>query len=128
MLTFVINIIDGYVINIGVNFSITVYKGYTKQDVLSNCIQTIQNFFNIDQWNFSQPINTSQLMLEIAKVDGVQSVVSLDIVNKTTQDGTYSSVQYDIPAATKNGVIYNSIDPAIFEIKYPNSDIVGSCG
>jgi hypothetical protein len=41
-----VNLIDGYIINIGVNFAITVYKGYTKKDVLSECIQTIQNFFN----------------------------------------------------------------------------------
>ena len=109
------------------NFSITVYKGYTKTDVLSSCIAAIQNFFNIDQWNFSQPINVSQLQLEIAKVEGVQAVVSLNIVNLTALDGNYSPVNYDIQSATKNGTIYPSVDPSIFEIKFPNSDIVGSC-
>lgn len=126
MITDGINIIDGYIINIGVDFSITVYKGFNKKDVLSNCISSVQNFFNIDNWNFSQPINLSQLQLEIAKVDGVQAVVSLNITNKTTLDGNYSSVQYDIAGATKNGVVYPSVDPAIFEVKFPNSDIHGS--
>ena len=121
-----INIIDGYIINVGVNFSITVYKGYTKTDVLSNCISAIQNFFDIDQWNFSQPINVSQLQLEIAKVEGVQAVVALNIVNKNSLNGNYSPVQYDIQSATKNGIIYPSVDPSMFEIKFPNTDIVGT--
>lgn len=122
-----INIIDGYVINIGVDFKITVYKGFPKKEVLLNCIIAIQNFFNIDNWNFSQPINLSQLQLEIAKVEGVQSIVNLEVVNKTSADGNYSLVEYDIQSATKNGIIYPSVDPSIFEIKYPDSDIKGTC-
>lgn len=126
MITDGVNIIDGYVINIGVEFTITVYKGFNKKDVLLNCIQSVQSFFNVDKWNFSQPINLSQLQLEIAKVDGVQSVINLSIKNKTALDGDYSSVEYDIAAATKNGVVYPSVDPSIFEVKYPDSDIKGS--
>ncbi|HOS15969.1 MAG TPA: hypothetical protein PKX15_02985 [Bacteroidales bacterium] len=122
-----INIIDGYIINIGVEFSITVYKGYNKKDVLLSCIKTVQNFFNIDKWNFSQPINLSQLQLEIAKVNGVQSVVNVKITNKTSLDGDYSPVEYDIKAATKNGIIYPSVDPSVFEVKFPSSDIIGAC-
>lgn len=127
MITDGVNIIDGYIINIGIEFTITVYKGFNKKDVLLTCIQAVQEFFKIDNWNFSQPINLSQLQLEIAKVDGVQSVVSLKITNKTALDGNYSSVEYDIDAATKNGIIYPSVDPSIFEVKYLDSDIKGSC-
>jgi len=123
MITDGINIIDGYVINIGVEFIITVYKGYNKKDVIYNAITAAQNFFNIDYWNFSQPINVNQLQLEIAKVEGVQSVVEIKITNKTTVDGNYSSIEYDIAAATKNNIIYPPIDPAIFEVKYPSGDI-----
>lgn len=126
MITDGVNVIDGYIINIGVDFTITVYKGFNKKDVLLNCIESVQAFFNIDNWNFSQPINLSQLQLEIAKVDGVQSVVDLIITNKTALDGDYSAVEYDIEAATKNGIIYPSVDPSIFEVKYPDSDIKGS--
>lgn len=121
-----INVIDGYIINIGVEFTITVYKGFNKKDVLLNCIQAVQSFFNIDNWNFSQPINLSQLQLEIAKVDGVQSVITLKVSNKTALNGNYSSVEYDVESATKNGIIYPSVDPSIFEVKYPDSDIKGS--
>jgi len=126
MLTDAVNIIDGYIINIGVDFTITVYKGFNKKDVLLDCINTVKDFFNIDQWNFSQPINLSQLSLEIAKRDGVQAVVDIKVYNKTSLDGDYSTVEYDIVSATKNGIIYPSVDPSIFEVKYPDSDIRGS--
>lgn len=123
MLTDGINIIDGYVINIGVEFSILVYKGYNKKDVLKNCISAVKNFFDIDFWNFSQPINLSQLELEIAKIDGVQSIANVKITNKNINHGNYSAVEYDIDSATKNRIIYPSLDPSVFEVKYPDVDI-----
>jgi hypothetical protein len=127
MLTDGVNIVDGYVINIGVDFSITVYKGYNKKDVLKNCISAVKTFFDVDFWNFSQPINLSQLELEIAKIEGVQSVSEVNVFNKTINDGNYSYVEYDIQSAIKNKIIYPSVDPSIFEIKYPDVDIRGTC-
>ncbi len=129
MLTDGINIIDGYIINIGVDFMITTFKGYNKKEVLSNAITAVQNFFNIDQWEFSQPINLSSLRLEIAKVEGVQTVASLTINNLTpltTNGGDYSLVEYDIDASTKNDTIYPSLDPSVFEVKFPDKDIRGT--
>jgi hypothetical protein len=123
MMTDGVNIIDGYIINIGVEFSIIVYKGFNKKDVLKNCLSSVKEFFNIDSWGFQQPINTSQLQLEIAKVEGVQSIVNINIKNLTIRDGNYSPVEYDIKLATKNGIIYPSADPSMWEIKYPDSDI-----
>ena len=122
-----INIIDGFIINIGVKFSILTYSNYNKKEVLSNCISAVQNFFNIDQWQFSQPINLSQLQLEISNIDGVQSLANLEIKNLTVNDGAYSIYEYDIESATKNNIIYPPIDPAVFEVKYPNIDIQGNC-
>jgi hypothetical protein len=129
MLTDGINVIDGYVINIGVEFVITVFKGYNKKDVLLNAIAAVQDFFLIDKWEFSQAINLSSLKLEIAKVEGVQTVVSLNITNLTpltTNGEDYSPVEYDIVSATQNDMIFPSLDPSIFEVKYPDKDIKGT--
>jgi hypothetical protein len=124
-----INIIDGYIINIGVDFMITTYKGFNKKEVLKNAITTVQNFFDVDKWEFSQPINLSSLRLEIAKVQGVQTVASLTVRNLTpltTNGENYSPVEYDIEASTKNDTIYPSLDPSVFEVKYPDKDIRGT--
>lgn len=125
MLTDSIRIIDGYVINIGVEFTIIAYKNYNKKDVLANCLTIVQNYFNIDGVQFCQSINISRLKLEIGKVDGVQSVSSVKLKNLTLRDGDYSENEYNIDVATINEVVYPSIDPSIFEVRFPTKDIVG---
>ncbi len=125
MLTDSVNLLDGYIINIGVEFSIIAYRNYNKREVLANCITLVQQYFNINDIQFCQPINLSRLQLEIAKVDGVQSVTSLKVKNLTLRDGDYSPYEYDINAATVNNVVYPSIDPSVFEVRLPSKDIVG---
>jgi len=125
MLTDSIRIIDGYVINIGVEFTIIAYKNYNKKDVLANCLTIVQNYFNIDGVQFCQSINISRLKLEIGKVDGVQSVSSVKLKNLTLRDGDYSENEYNIDVATINEVVYPSVDPSIFEVRFPTKDIVG---
>lgn len=126
ILTDKINIIDGYIINIGVDFKITVFKGFNKSEVLNNCIQSVKNFFNTDNWTFNQPINLSQINFEIMQNEGVQSVTDISIKNLTIDDGNYSKIAYNIDIATQNNIVYPAKDPAIFEVKYPNNDIKGS--
>ena len=55
-------------------------------------------------------------------VEGVQSVPKCEIVNKC--GGTYSNVKYNI-SNLKNKQVYPSLDPSVFELKYPNKDIKG---
>lgn len=128
MLTDEIRIIDGFVVNIGVEFKIVVFKNYNMEEVLTRSIDAIKNFFDVDRWQINQPIIMNDLYLEIARIDGVQTVLDLKITNKYRyKDGLdYQDYLYDIGSATINGVIYPSLDPCIFEVRYPNSDIVGS--
>jgi hypothetical protein len=123
MLTDGINILDGFVVNIGVEFEIITLEGYNKSEVVTDCINEIRNFFQIDNWSFNQTINLSELELVIANVEGVSSVPKLHISNKCK--GQYSINSYNIDAATKDKIIYPSLDPCVFEIKFPNSDIKG---
>jgi hypothetical protein len=123
MLTDGINILDGFVVNIGVEFEIITLEGYNKSEVVTACINEIRNFFQIDNWSFNQTINLSELELVIANVEGVSSVPKLHISNKCK--GQYSTNSYNIDAATKDKIIYPSLDPCVFEIKFPNSDIKG---
>ena len=53
----------------------------------------------------------------------VQTVQKVTITNLS--GANYSKYSYDIPGATLNGVIYPSLDPCIFEVKYPDNDIQG---
>lgn len=123
ILTDGVNLIDGFIINIGVNFEIRVYGSYNKREVLLKCIDEITEYFNIDNWSFNMPINISELELIIAGVEGVQSVPKCEIENKCM--GAYSRHSYNIEEATKGKMVYPSLDPSIFEVKYPGKDIKG---
>ena len=123
MVTDAINIRDAFYINIGVNFDIAILSGYSNKDVLTNCIVTLKDYFDIDKWQVNQPIILSDIQSKLLQVKGVQSVIKLEVVNK--QGGNYSQYGYDIAGATKKGNIYPSLDPAIFEVRYPNTDIQG---
>jgi hypothetical protein len=61
----------------------------------------------------------------IDNIPGTQSVKNIIIVNKTGTNTGYSEYAYDINGATQNGVVYPSLDPSIFEVKYPTDDILG---
>ena len=125
ILTDAVNIKDGYIVNIGVDFEIIVLAGYIKREVLLSCVSKVKDIFALDQWQFNQPIALSDIYTELAIVEGVQSVISVDIKNNWDADLGYSGNVYDIEEATKNDIIYPSMDPAVFEVKFPDSDIKG---
>ena len=123
ILTDGININDGFIINIGLEFEIVTLRNYNKSEVLSECIAELKEYFDIDSFTFNNTINISELELIIANVDGVSSVPKLKIVNKC--GGQYAPNTYNIEAAIKDKVLYPSLDPSVFEIKFPDSDIKG---
>ena len=81
--------------------------------------------FRIENRQFQQPIVIKDLQLELAKVEGVQSVMKFEIKNKWRKSLGYSGIKYNLEDANRNGIIYPSKDPSIFEIKYPDKDIRG---
>ena len=125
MLTDAINIKDAYIINIGLEFDIITMPDQNGNMVIMRCIEKIKNYFNIRKWQINQPIVISNIYTEIDKVDGVQTVVSVKFKNFYDTNLGYSPNAYDIFAATKNGIIFPSLDPSIFEIKYLDNDILG---
>jgi hypothetical protein len=114
---------DAYYANIKVNFDISCLPAYNSQEVLTKCINELKNYFDISKWQINQPIIHSDIYNLIGAVKGVQSVIKVEILNLT--GGNYSPYSYDISAATKQGVVYPSLDPMIFEVRYPDSDIYG---
>lgn len=119
-----INIKDAFIINIGCNFDITIRPNYNNKLVINSCLQELINYFNMDKWNINQPIILSEIYTLLDKVDGVQTVKKVEIINKVGEDLGYSKYSYDIKGATMNGIIYPSLNPSIFEIKNP-TDIQG---
>ena len=114
---------DAFVINIGINFEIIVLPNFNSNEVLRRCIIALQNAFIITNWQINEPIIYRDLTLLLDSIEGVQTVKDILISNKT--GASYSTYSYDVEGATINQVVYPSIDPMIFEVKFPNSDIKG---
>jgi hypothetical protein len=125
IVTDAVNIKDAFIINIAVDFEITVLPNYNSNDVLLRTISNLKEFFNTDNWQINQPIIKSEIVNNIAGTLGVQNVISVTMDNKFDSDLGYSGNRYDLTAATRNGIIYPSLDPSIFEVKYPDTDIRG---
>jgi hypothetical protein len=123
ILTDGININDGFIINVGVEFEIITLKNYNKSEVVADCISELKDYMNIDNFTFNNTINISELELIVANVDGVSSVPKFKIVNKC--GGQYAPNSYNIEAAVKDKILYPSLDPSVFEVKFPDSDIKG---
>jgi hypothetical protein len=125
MLTDAINIKDAYIINIGVEFDIITLPDQNGNQVILRCIDRLKRYFDIKRWQINQPIVISNIFTELDRVDGVQTVVGVRFVNYYDTTLGYSPNAYDIERATKDGIIFPSLDPSIFEIKYPDNDIIG---
>tara|TARA_R110002126_G_scaffold120262_1_gene261419 strand:+ start:36 stop:629 length:594 start_codon:yes stop_codon:yes gene_type:complete len=125
ILTDAVNIKDAFIINIGVQFEITILSNYNSNEVLLKCIDSVRSYFDIDKWQINQPIIKSDILNTISNIAGVMNVVSITFNNLYDTALNYSGNSYDLLTATKNGIIYPSLDPSIFEVKFLNQDIKG---
>jgi len=120
-----VNIKDAFIVNIGCEFDIITLPNYNNSEVLTKCISAVKNYFELRRWQINQPIILREITLLLDGIPGVQTVASIDIINKAGTTSGYSEYAYSISGATQGGVIYPSLDPSIFEIKFPNDDIKG---
>ncbi len=137
MVTDAYNIKDAYIVNIAIKFDLLTKKGYNKNEVLLNAINEMKNYFNIDRWQINQPLVIAEMVAKLIEVEGVVGVetpsdsnplgTNIVIENRYDTAKGYSGNVYDLgdPMVIKNGVVYPSRDPAIFELKFPDTDIIG---
>jgi hypothetical protein len=125
MLTDAVNIKDAFVINFGVEFEIIAFKNSNNEQVLLKCINSLEEYFNIDHWQINQPIALNEIYNVIGSVEGVQNVENVRLYNKAGIALGYSQYAYDFDSANVDNIIYPSMDLSIFELKYPKADITG---
>ena len=100
-----IKIKDAYIINIMCEFDIIVLPNFNNNEVILRCIDSLTEYFEIDNWNINQPILLKDLSILLDKVEGVQTVTSVVIKNIAGASKGYSDFSYDLKAATNQGVI-----------------------
>lgn len=125
LMTDAVNLKTPYVINIGINFEIITRPQENSNEVLLRCVKKLIDIFAPDKMEINQPILISKVYTELDQVDGVQTVQDIEFVNLFDTNQGYSGNVYDVDVATRNGILYPSLDPSIFEVKYPRRDIQG---
>jgi len=114
---------DAFVVNIEVQYEIITYPDVSDPLVLNECTNRLIDYFEISKWNINEPINLTELYTLLDKVKGVQTVENIRVVNKVGE--LYSEYAYDVEGATRRNIVYPSLDPCVFEVKFPQTDIKG---
>jgi len=120
-----IDVVDSPIVNYRIKASIVVAPRFISLEVIQNVVQAIKNEMQTPNFQIDQPIVIANLQYAIINVSGVLSLVSLEITNVSGTNGgnSYSDYVYDIEAATSRGIVI-APQGGIFEIKYPDSDII----
>ena len=86
----------------------------------------LKNTMNIKNFNIDQPIVLSDVKNVIYATNGVLSVdkIQFETVAGNFETRTYNDSQFDVAGNTSKGILFPS-SGGMFEIKYPDSDIVG---
>jgi hypothetical protein len=123
MINDTIDILDPYIINLGIEFIAKAQAGANKYDVLQRAVRALQEKYDTSYY-IGEPLYISDVYSELKKVDGVLDILKVKLVNKTGT--TYSSITIDINANLSPDGSYLVVPKnAIVEIKYPQTDIAG---
>ncbi len=126
MISDAVDIFDANIINLELNFKIVVDPGINKTAILQDILVDLKNQFNIKNFHIGQPIVISDVINTIYSKKGVIAVDKLQFKNltNTIAGRKYSDKFFAVNGNTKNQIIYPP-DDCIFEIKYPDVNIIG---
>jgi hypothetical protein len=118
-----IDILDPYIINIGVDFMVKTVDGANKYAVLDACVEALKKMYDTPFF-IGEPLSISDVYSKLKDVNGVLDVVKVKLANKTGVNYSGSTIDLNSnlsPDGTRLIVPKN----AIVEIKYPETDIKG---
>lgn len=127
MISDAIDILDAPVINIGIEFKISTEPLAVKNIVLQNIITSLKKFFKIENFNIDQPIKIDDVHNIIYNSPGVASVLDLRFknINGSIGERVYSDIKFDVTSNIRKKMLVGP-PGSIFELRFPNNDIIGS--
>jgi len=123
MINDTIDIIDPYIINLGVNFVVSARDGVNKFDLNERCVAQLSRKYG-NAFYIGEDISIADMYNELGKVSGVYEVVLIKLVNKngTNYSGNTININKNLSPDGTSLVIPKN---AVVEIKYPDTDIKG---
>jgi len=126
MISDAIDVLDARILNLTVNFSILIDPALNRSTVLLSILTKLQTFFDVKNFHIDQPIIMSDVVNTVFTVPGIISVNDLKFNNivGTVNNRIYSDETFDVSANTRQGIIFPPLG-SIFEIRYPEYDVIG---
>ena len=119
-----IDILDGKIVNIGIEFTIVADSSMNNYEVLSDALSTLKNEFSVPLY-MGEPLYITDIYNILNK--NVSGVVDTKSVKISLKSGTsYSGVSFDLESATSaDGRFIEVPQNVALEVKFTNSDIKG---
>jgi hypothetical protein len=126
MISDAIDVMDAAIINLELYFQVVVDPSLNKNLLLQTIISDLKKQFAVTNFHIGQPIVISDVIATIFSRPGIIAVDAVRFNNMygTVKGKQYSPIAFDVSLNTKNQIIYPP-DGAIFEIKFPDINIVG---
>ena len=122
-----IDILDAEIVNIGIHFEVVSHFASNKYEVLELALATLKEKLRrpTRSYEIGEPFYITDVYSILNRVRGVSDVTNVKIVQKTSSE--YSQTAFDIYEFTSaDGRLITIPENAVFEIKFPNRDIIGS--
>lgn len=135
-----VEIKSGKIINLSFEVDVYVDRNYETHAVVSNVIDCIRNYMDINNHMMGDDVFIGDIQKEISKIDGVINLIEIRVYNetgdnysstKTTQplkkygeccNETPEDRENRIDLAASDGILYSDGD-TMLEVKYPDKDI-----
>jgi hypothetical protein len=123
MINDTIDILDPFIINLGIEFQVKPKSGVDKYSLLNAAINSLSRHFDT-MFYIGEALYISDIYSVLKDVDGVLDVTKVKIFNKT--GGNYAETVFDINTnVSPDGSYLIAPKNCIFEIKFPATDIKG---
>ena len=122
-----IDILDAQILNYTLRYTISIEYDQNRRTVLQAINTRLKTLLSSSNFQIGQPIVLGDIMSVIVNTPGVSNVSSIRIVpiSGTISGRSYSSSTFSVADLTRTGVV-RCPQGSIFELKYPDYDIIGS--
>jgi hypothetical protein len=121
------DILDAKIINVGFKYTVVLDPREDKSAIITRINNALKDYLTIANMNIDAPISITDIVNLIINQDGVIGLQSYTFTSLTgtIDDRTYSATPISITGSIRRGALIPPIG-GIFEVRYPNSDIVGN--
>lgn len=123
MINDTIDIVDGKIVNLGIEFDVIADPDYNNADVYNRCIEVLTQRYE-KALQMGEPFYLTDIYYELNRISGVVDTRNVRLVNKTGSQYSSTSIDIDFNMSA-DGRYLQCPDNVCYEIKFPTLDITG---